>query len=497
MNADAFLEMYMNYRARNLSQDDSSSYSTNTDFMALLRQSLVADPELHRALQNGAFEVIGSSQLEHRDLRAQLVMLTRAFCLLEEAALNLYYYPWRKEFRTIKTFSGDYVHFLKPVLSKKDVARMLGKLGYVMRRDAHGFVAESFPSASELLKVACGFLAVQLECEILAEIQSEQDLGTVPIADVILVRRGSLGIEACGERLQRLTLQLEKRDVDSALSDLQPAADYLDNLDIYRDAKETPDTGHVPWGLSSARTLCSLAESDSLLPRYQPQFCDSCHEPWDSHLGRPCPLTYKGNETVLYPSECYRPSKYLTPPGDEVGFTTDDYYSASVSPERDTSKTLSQSSDSRGPGTPIRIPLPDGGTYTLHDCMSKTPALVYKCQKCSTLHESECVALQGCRRVYHYVKSILPSEAAVILKYVEQQRYKAHSCLHGNNSPHYQCKTCRELHYIKCSVTEACRKANHPVKVLFREQDQVWWLRQIERDAVLVKGLSETQTQNL
>nr|XP_033798683.1 spermatogenesis-associated protein 2-like protein isoform X2 [Geotrypetes seraphini] len=389
MSSDAFLEMYRNYRARNLGQDESGSYS-NADFVALLRQSLVADPELHRSLQNNAFEVIGgsSSQLEQRDLKAQLELLTRAFCVLEQAALNLYHYPWRKEFRTIKTYSGAYMHILKPVLSEADVAWMLGKLGYIMRRDAHGFVVESFPSAPELLKVACGFLAMQLECGILAEILSARYMGTVPLADLIQVRRGTRAVEACTERLQQLTLQLEKREdhVGSARSMLRPTVDYLDNLDIYRDAKETLD-------ISSARTLGSLAES------------------WDSHPGRTFSLNYKGNESELYSSEIYRPSKYTTyQEGDK--FTQHD--------ELQRSKTLSQSC-SRSPTTCIHIPLPDGGIYSLHDCVFKTPALLYKCLKCNVLHDSGCPALQGCWNAFHSVMPILPSQAAGILTKVEQQ----------------------------------------------------------------------------
>uniref|UniRef100_A0A8I3W287 Spermatosis associated 2 like n=1 Tax=Callithrix jacchus TaxID=9483 RepID=A0A8I3W287_CALJA len=103
---------------------------------AVLWQILVEDFDLHGALQDDALALLTDGLWGRADLAPALRGLARAFELLELAAVHLYLLPWRKEFTTIKTFSGGYVHVLKGVLSDDLLLKSFQKMGYV-RRDSH------------------------------------------------------------------------------------------------------------------------------------------------------------------------------------------------------------------------------------------------------------------------------------------------------------------------------------------------------------------------
>lgn len=103
---------------------------------AVLWQILVEDFDLHGALQDDALALLTDGLWGRADLAPALRGLARAFELLELAAVHLYLLPWRKEFTTIKTFSGGYVHVLRGALSEDLLIQSFRKMGYV-RRDAH------------------------------------------------------------------------------------------------------------------------------------------------------------------------------------------------------------------------------------------------------------------------------------------------------------------------------------------------------------------------
>lgn len=71
-------------------------------FTERLRQRLRAEPGLLRALQDDAGALLARGLWGRRELEPALRGLTAAFELLERAALNLYLFPWRKEFGTVQ-----------------------------------------------------------------------------------------------------------------------------------------------------------------------------------------------------------------------------------------------------------------------------------------------------------------------------------------------------------------------------------------------------------
>ncbi|XP_041256827.1 spermatogenesis-associated protein 2-like protein [Onychostruthus taczanowskii] len=204
-----------------------------------LRQRLQQEPELLEALQEDALALLARGLRDHPDPGLALRDLASAFRLLELAAVNLYLFPWRREFGTIPTFSGAYVHLLRPALPEADLVRSLGRLGYE-RQDRHRLAVERLPPGPALIAAAVGFLACRLECEILAELAPRL---RCPRAEELLeARRRAGGAEGRLEMLQDLGTRP------------RAAADCGDGVDLYRESPDSPeDTGSkdtappAPW----------------------------------------------------------------------------------------------------------------------------------------------------------------------------------------------------------------------------------------------------------
>lgn len=72
----------------------------------LLWHHLLEDPELHCSLDGeDTLAMLAAALRGHLDTKGALRDLARAFEVLELAAVNLYFFPWRKEFATIKVNS--------------------------------------------------------------------------------------------------------------------------------------------------------------------------------------------------------------------------------------------------------------------------------------------------------------------------------------------------------------------------------------------------------
>uniref|UniRef100_A0A4W3JUY3 Spermatogenesis-associated protein 2 PUB-like domain-containing protein n=1 Tax=Callorhinchus milii TaxID=7868 RepID=A0A4W3JUY3_CALMI len=95
--------------------------------------------------------------------------LGKAFEVLELIAVNLFLCPWRKEIRSLKTFTGTFVYFLQPAFPADGMQGMLEKLGY-SRRDSQEYVMRQPPDVDDLGHLAFEFLLARSECEVLWEI---------------------------------------------------------------------------------------------------------------------------------------------------------------------------------------------------------------------------------------------------------------------------------------------------------------------------------------
>ncbi|OXB65084.1 hypothetical protein ASZ78_008367 [Callipepla squamata] len=325
-----------------------------------LRRRLRDEAGLLPALHDDAGALLARGLRGRRELGPVLRGLAAAFELLERAALNLYLFPWRKEFRTIQTFSGAYVHVLRAALPEAELLRSLGRLGYV-RLGEHRLSVSRPPPGAELAAAACGFLACRLECEILAEVLLRLQ-PRVPRAEELLhARRVAGDAERCVEMLREAAPGCE--DGGDLYGDAEDSAEdlYLEEPDDPEDGGER-DVG--PPALSSG-------------PQRDPAGLQDALRSWDtyerSELGQE-PLPSPG-----IPKPDASSSRFLL---------EQEHREAGGSPAR-------PSPGEPPPAAPQQAPeLP---SYQLHSCLRQGTLPAYCCTTCQQLHAGTCAAGLACR----------------------------------------------------------------------------------------------------
>ncbi|XP_075572050.1 LOW QUALITY PROTEIN: spermatogenesis-associated protein 2-like protein [Pelecanus crispus] len=345
-------EYRQEYR-RCLEQEFRRGYAgacSNPRFTERLRQRLRREPALLGALQEDGPALLARGLRGHPDAGPALRGLASAFRLLELAAVNLYLFPWRKEFGTVQTFSGAYVHWLRPALPEADLVRSFGRLGYE-QRDPHRLAISRPPPEPELAAAACGFFACRLECEILAEVVLQLWPRRPHAEDVLKARRLAEDAEACVEMLRQLGMQREA------------AANCGNSVDLYQETPASPEDAGGEDAAPPARW------KDPGSPRDAP---DVPGMGWDRRGDGEC-----GQE--------------LLPSMGNPDLDTSSSSSSHLFPEQE----LGGASSDLPPTAPREAPeLP---CYQLHSCLRGGALPSYCCTTCQQLHAGACATGQACR----------------------------------------------------------------------------------------------------
>lgn len=102
MTPSALLQEYCRCLERDFRRGHTG-VCTDLSLKELLWRHLLEDPELHCTLHgDDLFPMLAAALQGHLDLVVALQNLCQAFEVLELAAVNLYFFPWRKEFSSIK-----------------------------------------------------------------------------------------------------------------------------------------------------------------------------------------------------------------------------------------------------------------------------------------------------------------------------------------------------------------------------------------------------------
>ncbi|NXH16018.1 SPA2L protein, partial [Bucco capensis] len=305
-----------------------------------LRRCLRQEPAVLEALQEDGPAMLARGLQGHSDLGLALQSLARAFQLLETAAINLYLFPWRKEFGTIQTFSGAYVHSLLPALPEADLLQSFGRLGYERDGDQHCLTLCRLLPGPELLAAACGFFACRLECELLGEVVARLQPRRLRAHELLEARRLAGDLEACVELLGT------RPEVAEDCSD--------SGVDLYQETPTGPEDMEgedaappVPWKDPRGWDCCGDGERG--------------HEPVGNH--DPDTSSHLSLE-------------------EELG-------RASRSPH------MLENAQDLPPASPQEASeLP---CYQLHSCLRRGTLPSYCCTTCQQLHAGSCMAGQACR----------------------------------------------------------------------------------------------------
>ncbi|XP_054026163.1 spermatogenesis-associated protein 2-like protein [Dryobates pubescens] len=340
----ALQQEYRQEYQRCLEQDFHRGHAETSSHPSLseqLRQRLRQEPAVLGALQEDGPILVAHGLQGHPDPELALQGLAAAFQLLERAAVNLYLFPWRKEFSTIQTFSGAYVHSLRPVLPEADLLRSFGRLGYD-RCDQHRLTVRRPLPGPDLLAAACGFLACRLECEILAEVVAQLRPRQPRARELLEARRLAGAVEACVEMLQWLGTQPEA------------GADCGDDsVDLYQEMPTGPD---------------DIGGEDAA-PWRDPGGCDRC--------------------------EC-RQEPVPSTNNPKLDSTSHFFLEQELGGANRSSQMLGEAPDS-----PIPQEAPELPCYQLHSCLRRGTLPSYCCTTCQQLHAGTCAAGLVCRSQHH------------------------------------------------------------------------------------------------
>ncbi|XP_054856520.1 spermatogenesis-associated protein 2-like [Eublepharis macularius] len=111
--------------------------------------------------------------------------LVRAFEFLELLCVNLFLSPWRKEIRSLKTFTGNFVYCMQSVLPKCIVEELLEKIGYVATAATEFSLVRKL-NEEEAEQAAFEIFLARIECEDLLEIT--RDVRDSDLRDVLQKR---------------------------------------------------------------------------------------------------------------------------------------------------------------------------------------------------------------------------------------------------------------------------------------------------------------------
>ncbi|XP_067905168.1 uncharacterized protein si:ch211-189a15.5 [Heterodontus francisci] len=94
--------------------------------------------------------------------------LSKAFEVLELISVNLYLWPWRKEIKSIKTFTGAFVYFIQPVFPPDVLQGILEKMGYTQKGTSE-YVMSKQVNKEEIGQLGFEFFLARAECELMQE----------------------------------------------------------------------------------------------------------------------------------------------------------------------------------------------------------------------------------------------------------------------------------------------------------------------------------------
>ncbi|XP_068117594.1 spermatogenesis-associated protein 2-like protein [Hyperolius riggenbachi] len=390
MSVDSLLALYQSWLLT-ACEEGVISPCTDARLIEQVRQSILEEPDLHNTLHNDAFSLIASGLLDKQDLLPALQRMADAFQSLEQAALNLYVTPWRKEIHTIKTYSGHYVHLLESALPEDGLFSALRKLGYEPQAGGNCLSLKVQPTPHTLQMAALGFLAAQLECCILMDIVSCSGPELVNGADLIRERQTWRGEAACMERLRKLIQE-----------GAAPVPKSPPQLDLYKDDGE---------------------DCDAAL--YRSPFCGHCQESWDQHVNGSCRdqidnvVHLRRSETLLKSvgakghtsqlprdltmHDCVFSDKTLERHCEDCHLI----HSASCSLLR-RCKGLGHRLAQLSPSEKREAVMEEqGNRYQLHVCLQPGQLPHYRCAQCKELHYIKCKGLSECRRQGHSANMIM------------------------------------------------------------------------------------------
>ncbi|XP_052007788.1 spermatogenesis-associated protein 2-like protein [Xyrauchen texanus] len=435
-----------------------------------------------------------------------LEKLSKAFGVLELAALNLYLYPWRREYRVVKMFSGMFTHSIKPALTLQQAKELFGLLGYQPSgpsEEEELILHSKLVPADSLLNLACGFFTARMECQLLHSTLGALDRGAEWVLQLIKERKSGHNLQVALENIKRkleashssgMNLDLDLYTDNDLVSNVQADAPQMTPTSCllthssYMQPKETPLLSNPLYGDSF--------QSDSVSNEDASQGRALCVSTLQYQINNPTnhvsPLQIPG---LLESSGKVQNEGYTRRQGTDVGpvmcscitpsclfiYQCDlckDIHSSLCEHYNECKKkghTLALCQDKVGQQQKMNMqqdqhkPGKEKDSLKKHYCMSNSLSETFLvCYTCQLIHDQSCTRVKSCTMQSH---NMLPTGKLQLPQGERANAPKRHVCLTADSPVYVICNTCNDSHDCICGHVKNCIKLDHDVQYLQESGD--------------------------
>ncbi|XP_018425648.1 PREDICTED: spermatogenesis-associated protein 2 [Nanorana parkeri] len=250
---------YVQFHESKLDASDSKPRAISDEYLRTAASALLSLPKIdpsHRFRLIRFYDVCENSLKSLRT--SNLRSLHNAAAMLETIGINLFLYPWKKEYKNIKTYTGPFVYYVRAALIDDDIRHILNNMGYLQE---YGTVyrLKDHVDTTQVKRVSFELFLARVECELLLEIYLQvKDKGYLEV-DVVNERKNSNeDVRGCTDEMKRrteckesLNISMARMVLQKSASERAPSKDYLkqkvakpsksvDTYDSYWDSKHKP-----------------------------------------------------------------------------------------------------------------------------------------------------------------------------------------------------------------------------------------------------------------
>nr|KAF6472583.1 spermatogenesis associated 2 [Molossus molossus] len=170
---DDLFRKYVQFHEGKVDTPPSKQRPGSDEYLRVAASTLLS---LHKVDPFYRFRLIQFYEVVESSLRAlsssSLRALHCAFSVLETVGVNLFLYPWKKEFRSIKTYTGPFVYYVKSTLLEEDIRAILNYMGYVPELGT-AYKLTELVETLQVKMVSFELFLAKVECEQMLEIHSQ------------------------------------------------------------------------------------------------------------------------------------------------------------------------------------------------------------------------------------------------------------------------------------------------------------------------------------
>lgn len=422
-----------------------------------------------------------------------LEKISKAFEVLELAALNLYLYPWRKEYKSVKMFSGMFTHCIKPALTLQQAKELFGLLGYqpVSHYEEEELALDSILVPADLiLGLACAFFTARMECQLLLSTSGSVDTSVESVLQLVRGRQKGHSL--------RLALENTKKKMEAAHAlDAKLTCATDPELDLYTD-EHLPQAGasHMTSSSSAPSRSSYMQPNDSAVyrdPSYrlnsentsqEGALCVSMHQCQISNSKTHVSLPQNpGLMESLFKDQMATDAKKQTAEVEKVMCTCSKssllflfyceqcnhihsphcaYYDNCKSKKHNITPCPAEQQQRTDVPHFIVEDQPKQGKDDFlkkHFCMcNSTSDTFLVCHSCQLIHDWSCGNIKTCKVLHHNL------QPTGVIRPPQEVNPKRHFCLTSESPEYVVCHTCNSAHDCLCRYVQNCLAQQHDVR---------------------------------